>query len=134
MKYGLGVMIEMLAGNKESAKTFAGAIGKKIVELRLDDNKLIFVFKDGSSIFIQDLGQSCCEQRYMRTDDNLNDYIGAKLLGAGIKNAPNLPDTSGEHEIQFLEITTSKGSFTMSNHNEHNGYYGGFAIRVEEVI
>ena len=36
------------------------------------------------------------------------------------------------HEVQFLEIKTSKGIFTMSTHNEHNGYYGGFAIVVSE--
>ena len=34
------------------------------------------------------------------------------------------------HEVQFLEVKTSKGSFTMSSHNEHNGYYGGFSIEV----
>jgi hypothetical protein len=30
----------------------------------------------------------------------------------------------------FLEIHTDRGSFTMANHNVHNGYYGGFAVEV----
>jgi hypothetical protein len=25
---------------------------------------------------------------------------------------------------------TSKGALTMASHNEHNGYYGGFAIEL----
>lgn len=32
------------------------------------------------------------------------------------------------HEVQFLHVKTSKGSFAVSNHNEHNGYYGGFNV------
>ena len=32
------------------------------------------------------------------------------------------------HEIQFLDVKTSKGVFQISNHNVHNGYYGGFWV------
>jgi hypothetical protein len=32
------------------------------------------------------------------------------------------------HETQFLIVDTTKGSFTIVNHNEHNGYYGGFGL------
>jgi hypothetical protein len=77
-----------------------------------------------------DAGQSCCEHRYMRTDDDLKSFIGAELVDAEISNAPDQVDEYGEtHEIQFLRVKTSKGLITISNHNEHNGYYGGFAIR-----
>jgi len=34
--------------------------------------------------------------------------------------------------VQFLTIITDNGTFTVSNHNIHNGYYGGFFI-VERV-
>ena len=67
----------------------------------------------------------------MRTDDNLDYYVGSKLLGFEIKEATIMEDGYGLHEIQFLEVRTSKGCFTMASHNEHNGYYGGFDIRVE---
>lgn len=35
----------------------------------------------------------------------------------------------GGAESQFLMIRTSLGVFTVVNYNEHNGYYGGFALR-----
>ena len=127
---GMGVMLNMLGGNAESVDAFTGAIGKIIAELNLgQDDALHFVFDDGSKIKLFDDGQSCCESRYMRTDDNLEDFVGAKLLGAEIKEAPSEPDEYGEHEVEFLEVQTDRGVFTMASHNEHNGYYGGFSIR-----
>jgi hypothetical protein len=107
-------------------------LGKRITELSLgDDDKLYFEFEHFYKMKIFDAGQECCEARYMRTDDNLKDYIGSTLLGIEIKKALSIEDDDGEHEIQFLEFKTSKGCFTMASHNEHNGYYGGFDIRVE---
>lgn len=127
---GMGVMLGMMGGNAESVAAFTGAVGKVIAALRLgDDDALHFEFSDGSKMKLSDEGQSCCEARYMRTDDNLADYVGAKLLGAEIKEAPNEPDEYGEHEVQFLEVKTDRGVFTMASHNEHNGYYGGFWIQ-----
>lgn len=128
---GLGVMLGMLGGNADSVAAFTGAVGKTIAALRLgDDDALHFEFSDGSKMKLSDEGQSCCENRYMRTDDNLAEYVGAKLLGAEIKEAPNVEDEyDEEHEVQFLEVQTDRGVFTMASHNEHNGYYGGFLIR-----
>ena len=128
---GFGVMLGYMAGNENSAAAVTSAISKKITGLTLgDDDALHFVFEDGLKIKIEDTGQSCCESRYMRTDDNLADFIGAVLLGGELKDAPSTVDEWGtEHEVQFLEIKTSKGVFTMASHNEHNGYYGGFCIR-----
>lgn len=129
-QYGLGVMIGMLSGNEDSVAAFTAALGKTIAALRLgDDDALHFEFNDGSRLRITDEGQSCCEKRYMRTDDDLFYYVGATLLGAEIKQGPDMPDEYVEHNVQFLEVNTSRGVFTMSNHNEHNGYYGGFSIR-----
>jgi len=126
----MGVMINYLAGNADSVDAFTSAMNKTITALSLgDDDALHFAFDDGSKIKLFDDGQSCCESRYMRTDDNLADYVGAQLLGAEIKEAPSVPAKYEEHEVQFLEVRTSKGCFTMASHNEHNGYYGGFSIR-----
>jgi hypothetical protein len=127
----MGVMIAQLGGNADSVDAFTGSLNKTITALTLgSDDALHFHFDDGTKLRIFDDGQSCCEARYMRTDDNLGDFLGAKLLGAEIKDAPNVTDNEyDEHEVQFLEVKTDKGSFVMSSHNEHNGYYGGFAIR-----
>ncbi len=110
---------------------FNGSVGKTIADLTLGmDDALHFAFDDGSKITLFDDGQNCCETRYMRTDDNLEEFIDATLLGAEIKEASDLEDERGEpHEVQFLEVKTNRGVFTMASHNEHNGYYGGFLIK-----
>lgn len=125
---GMGVMIQMLFGNGDSAEVFQAAIGKTITALSLTDDALHFVFDDGSRMKLEDAGQSCCEARYMRTDDDLAQYVGTKLLGAEIMDAPDAEEGYETHEVQFLHVRTDRGTFTMSSHNEHNGYYGGFAI------
>ena len=130
---GMGVMIQMLSGNATSVSVFSESVGKVITALSLgEDDALHFTFEDGQRMKISDEGQSCCENRYMRTDDNLQDYVGATLLDAKMRSAPNVEkadEWSDEHEVEFLAVETSKGTFVMSSHNEHNGYYGGFAIR-----
>lgn len=128
---GMGVMLNMLGGNEDTVNALKASLNKKIKLAWLDQeaDRLKIRFDDDSVLSLWDAGQSCCEHRYMRTDDNLNDYTGHTLIDIELKNAPDEEDEYGEvHEVQFLEIKTDKGVFTMSNHNEHNGYYGGFAI------
>lgn len=126
---GFSVMLNRLAGNAETVEAFKVSIGKVIRSVELgSDDELHFKFEDGTGMRMWDDGQSCCESRYMRTDDDLTEYAGATLIGGEIKEAPSMPEEYGDHEVQFLEIQTSKGVFTMASHNEHNGYYGGFAI------
>jgi len=132
---GFGVMIHQLFGdNRRSAEVLLRAIGKTITALHLgNDNALHFEFEDCYKMKLFDDGQSCCESRYMTTDDNLAYFVGAELMDVEVREAPTVVGEYGEeHEVQFLVITTSKGCFTMESHNEHNGYYGGFAIEVAE--
>lgn len=131
---GLGVMIKMLGGNAETADAFHSSIGKVIsaVELTQED-ELHLHFEDGTGLKLWDDGQSCCESRYMRTDDNLDEYIGATLVGGEVKDAPDITTEYDTHEVQFLEIQTSKGPLTMASHNKHNGYYGGFSIQARTL-
>jgi len=35
------------------------------------------------------------------------------------------------HEIMFVDIVTDKGNVQIVNHNEHNGYYGGFDVTLD---
>ena len=125
---GLGVMIKSLGGNEETVNAVQTSIGKIIEKVSLEDNKLVFNFTDGTGLKMFDDGQSCCEDRYMSTDDDLNGFKGATLLDFELKNVSNVENEYEVHEIQFLDVKTSNGVFQMANHNEHNGYYGGFWI------
>ena len=136
---GLGVMIKMLGGNEKAVKAIQSSLGKEIMGLELRENggnpdDLLFTFTDSTAMKVWDGGQSCCEHRYMHTDDVLSDFVGATLMDIEVRDAPNVEDEYGDvHEVQFLVVTTSKGAFTVETHNEHNGYYGGFWIEAEIV-
>ncbi len=126
--------------NSEFSKATLEAIekskGKTLVNLELDsDDLLVLTFEDSSKLKIWDDGQRCCENRYMRTDDEPTYYIEAEFRGVELRNAP-----SGEpeddrnycsHEVQFLVINTDYGQIVFSSHNVHNGWYSGFDIRAE---
>ena len=116
-------------------EVLADAKGQTINEIRLDaeSSKLYIEFENGKRIAVFDDGQRCCESRYMKTDDNLKDFIGAKLLDIEIKEGHDIEGSGyGDHEVQFLDISTDRGVITFSNHNEHNGCYSGFSIVAKE--
>lgn len=131
---GIGVMLHFLGGGSEhSASEY---YGRKISETFLDEaeNRLHIYFDDGVKIVVFDDGQSCCEYRYMRTDDEVKSLVGGRLVKITIKDAPDQEDEYGNvHEIMFMEIQTDKNFITLSNHNEHNGYYGGFGMTIKEI-
>ncbi len=134
---GLGVMIQFLRGNQEAIAVWDDRKGKVIAKIEIDsieDSGLRIDFTDSSAIRIADKGRSCCESRYMQTDDVLDDFIGAILNDIEVADGPK--DTDEDygyvHEQQFLNIHTSKGVFTCVTHNEHNGYYGGFFIHISD--
>lgn len=131
---GLGVMFNRLSGNAGTVEAYHASMGKEIVKLFVrGDSELVFEFTDGTKLIAFDDGQSCCESRYMTVEDDLSLYIGATLQALEIKEGPEEQEGGyGDcHEIEFLEVTTSKGQFQISNHNEHNGYYGGFALSLK---
>jgi hypothetical protein len=127
---GMGVMIGMLSGNEKSVEAWNNSVGKEITALALRDDALHFEFADGFKMRLADEGQSCCESRYMRTDDDLSYHIGATLVKIEVRDAPSIPHEYGDHEVAFCDVTTSRGVFQMATHNEHNGYYGGFWIQL----
>lgn len=115
--------------------------GKTIATVELANDVLIFQFDDGAKLAISDDGQQCCEHRYLSADgDSFDYYVGATLLGLDLKKGPDAASGDdddvdhGCHEIAFLDVLTSKGAFTLSAHNKHNGYYGGFDIRAEVTL
>ena len=96
-----------------------------------EDGALRFNFTDGSALLIFDAGRSCCEARWMHTDDKFSDFHGAEFRGAELWDGPieELSRYDNVRESKFLVIRTSFGAFTVVNYNEHNGYYGGFVMR-----
>lgn len=109
-------------------------VGKRIKEISMADNVLALYFHDGSCLEFWDNGQDCCEHRYMVSDDDLSSFIAMDFMKAEVKDGPTIDEGGPIQEIQFLEITTSRGSFTIANYNDHNGYYGGFDISVRDAI
>lgn len=127
-------------------------LGKVIKSLDVSADTLFIEFDDNTGVKMTDQGQSCCEHRYMHSDDKLEYYVGAKLLNGRIEDAGGIGKykQAREHidyfieygkegyfgddvnECQFLIIDTDKGSFTIANYNEHNGYYGGFDLTFED--
>jgi hypothetical protein len=113
--------------NRPMYDLYCEIVGKKILNLGIVDDTLMFCFSD-VKVALEDDCQHCCESRYMQTDDVLTDYLDAKLISIELKPVTvcENPEHDIQHDIQFLEVVTSKGSFTCSFHNEHNGYYAGF--------
>lgn len=87
-----------------------------------------------SVVVIRDDGQSCCEDRHMTCDDDLASFDGATLLKITIEDGPETSDDWETHEQQFVKIDTSKGRITLVTHNVHNGYYGGFDVKIVEYV
>lgn len=125
---GIGAMLGYLRGNEETVNAIKSSLNKKIKKVFLEKDVLKFHMDDDSILELFDDGQSCCESRYMTTDDKLEEYSGSTLLAFELKQGPNVETDYDVHEIQFLDVKTDKGIFQMKSHNEHNGYYGGFWI------
>jgi len=124
--------------DKETVEAIQSVLGKTIQRVWMGksdlEDRLCFLFDEGWKLTLWDGGQLCCEKRYMTCDDNLDYFSGAVLKDILVKDGPVEEDEWGyPHEIQFLEVVTSKGSFTVATHNKHNGYYGGFLIRARAI-
>lgn len=116
---------------------WAGRAAQPIDKLEVDnsnDGALRIHFKDVGQLVIADSGRSCCESRYMSCDDDLETFVGARVVHIDLAAAAP-PDHEerkedewgGCHEEMFLKIRTTNGDFTVCAHNEHNGYYGGIS-------
>ena len=99
----------------------------------MEDDRLRITFADGKAISIWDNGQSCCESRYMTTDDNLSSLVGRTLTRIEAKDGPDISGGDDScHETCFVEVGTDAGFVTVTTHNEHNGYYGDFGLTITE--
>lgn len=127
---GIGSMLPYLSGgSKHDPSEY---YGKTIKSATMTEDKISLTLADDKVISIWDNGQYCCEHRYMTTDDDIQSLVGNSLVRIEAKDAPDVADKWGEHEQVFVEIATDKGFVTIVNHNEHNGYYGGFGLTITE--
>lgn len=112
--------------------TYAVMLDRPIGAVGKHSNVLSIQFVGGGTLCIWDDGQSCCESRYMTTDDELDTFVGAKVVGLEVVDGPDVPsdedDYGDAHEQTFVKLETTMGTITMVTHNEHNGYYGGFNV------
>jgi hypothetical protein len=145
---GLKVITDRLLGYSSKNELLINSIGKEIASVVLNKNagdagrslgeaqaeRIELRLTDGSSFALRDDGQSCCEARYITCDDDLSELAGAKLTSIELRSAPSLNDDEDEpHDCQFLAIMTDRGEAVFTTHVEHNGYYGGFSIIVEDL-
>jgi hypothetical protein len=124
----------------------AHAVGNTIASLALvpsgsnpgvyaTQDRLELRFTGGGGVLLSDDGQSCCEHRYMSTDDTLDEFAGSRLCGISVRrDLGRAEDDDGEtHEQAAVVIETSRGRITLVTHNEHNGYYGGFVLSAKPL-
>lgn len=129
---GIGAMLHMLGGG--SPKNPDDYYGKKILDAKFINNEILIIFDDGVKIKIWDDVQSCCEYRYITTDDKIESLVGQTLIEIRTKEVADQKTKYDEvHEIVFIEIQGSQSVVTFCTHNEHNGYYGGFGLSLDEV-
>ena len=92
---------------------------------------LVLKFESGGQAEVFDAGGDCCENRYLTCDDDLSALIGGKLLSVECEAATSVDDEHGEpHEQMFVKVSTDKAVITLCTHNEHDGYYGGFDVKM----
>lgn len=120
------------ASVSEAARAINRALSQPIVSLAIDDDAnrgdgaLVICVADGSTVQISDEGRSCCEWRYITTDDDLAAFVGATIVEIECRAGEEVDTDFGTTETAFVIVTTTAGAFTLVTHNEHNGYYGGF--------
>lgn len=107
--------------------------GREIVLAQLKDERVTLTFSDGVSIQLFDDGQTGRETRYTSSDDDIASLVGGVLRRIEVANGPEIAVHYDVHEQQFLRIFTDQTGVTVVNHNEHNGYYGGFDLFIAEL-
>ena len=125
--------------NNECEALYKEIMGRRIVEIVVENDALKIHFAgDAPNVKFFDDGQSCCESRYMTCDDDVKVlrsgfFLSASIRSAGSPKAKDEEEDWGVHDIQFLIIETTIGGITIANHNKHNGYYGGFSLKLEKL-
>lgn len=147
MSNGFGFNLRLLFGSDGHTETAVlDSAGKTIRAITLADGEsdwstgMAFLFTDDTAVIFYDGARSCCEHRFMTTDDDLAPFVGATFMDVALSEK-NTPDGEGQsewddgeqHEWCFVDFTTSMGVFTSTMHDRHNGYYGGIALAARVI-
>lgn len=108
--------------------------GREVTKAVLADDVLRIDFTDGTHFRLYDDGQSCCESRYMTTDDDPASLVGQTIVSIECRDGGHGgSDDNGEYrEEEFVIIQGNKSAITLCTHNDNNGYYGGFDMKIDE--
>jgi len=112
--------------------------GRKITAARLepdvgDAGQFVIEFENGTVIALSDERQFCCENRYLHTEDDPEVLVGGTLRVIEELSYADTEEDGEYHEIVFLKIGTDKATIILETHNEHNGYYGGLALKIRNL-
>jgi len=93
------------------------------------DGMLKILFADDGLLKLWDSARTCCETRWIHTDDDLDYLSGSRIMNIEVAEGSMDEDENGYvEECEFLRIITNKGTATFSFYNNHNGYYGGISL------
>lgn len=85
-----------------------------------------------------DMQTDCCENPgYLMSEDDLQKFIGAKLLAIELSdNEINKVERSEYFEggLMFVDIKTDRGVLQFKAYNDQNGYYGHEAVVVSSQL
>lgn len=124
-------MADMLTNHgSENYEAVRSVVGCIISSISIDGNQVIISFSNGKMLSITDNGQSCCEHRYITSDDLPVTFSEVEtLVSVDSREMPTMSDEFGDpHEQCAVIVQTTLQSLTFVTHNEHNGYYGGFSL------
>jgi hypothetical protein len=135
---GFGAMMSTLTKtNGDEALTLGN--GNTIVSITIDTDKredgvVIIRFIDGAQLELWDNARSCCESRWLHSDDDLPYFTNCTLVSVSVEGGDSEEDSDNGgnvKESEFIKIQTSLGMITVVAYNSHNGYYGGISINSE---
>ena len=118
-----------------NANTYYGCrIQKAWAEDSEEYGYLHLEFEDGCHIVLKDDGRACCESRWVSCDDDPRDLVGHELVGIEERDGGEENVLNGDvHERMLVDVCTDVGRIQLVTYNEHNGYYGGFNLKIQEV-
>jgi hypothetical protein len=129
---GIGADLHILSGG--GLRKASDFYGRRISAAHLDaDEGLFITLDDGTKVRLWDNAQKCCEHRYITCDDDLSKIIGGVLQRIEVKEVPDVETGYGAHEQLFVEVGTDECFITLTTHNEHNGFYSGFGLCIDEA-
>jgi len=112
-------------------------IGETITEVMMDAHRvtIMFVTNDGRHVYQTE--NDCCNSVWFEHVSNI-DAIKGKVMSVdvlGWENVRCIARVGGEECEEACQwiIRTDKGSCALEVRNNHNGYYGGSVVRVDEA-